>query len=246
MNVRLYVWYGVTALTMATMSTASAMSVKPVVIDLFATGNNRTGQITVSNDGAKPLPVEIHISKLELSENGDIISTAETGDEFLVFPPQAMVPPGATQVVRVQWVGGADIKQSQSYLFSINQVPVKMPESTSGIQVVFNFTTIVNIAPLTGQSSLSLIGSGVTKDNKGVSHPQIIVKNTGNIHAKLTEATVKLSSNGWTETLSPERLKQVLGVGLVQPGKTRKFILPIDLPVDAATVAAQVDYKPDK
>ena len=136
---------------------ANAMSVSPITLDLSA-GGKSSGQITVINDGAIALPVEIIISRMEMDESGKS-TTKPAGDELLLFPPQALIAPGATQSFRVQWVGDPQIKQSQSYIFSVNQVPVKMPKGTSGVQVVFNFATIVNVAPAIGKSEINLISA---------------------------------------------------------------------------------------
>lgn len=228
----------------ASYTAVKAMSVKPIVLEMSAAGNSNRAQLSVLNDASKPLPVEIIISQIELDENGGIVSKP-AGDEFLIFPPQALIPAGATQSFRVQWVGD-QIEKSQSYVFSVNQVPVKMPEGTSGVQIVFNFATIVNVAPQGGQSSIDLIEAGVGEDDKGKTRPTVTVKNSGNSHAKLTDATIKLSSGSWSQTLAPEQLRQTMGVGLVQPGKTRRFLLPVDLPDGVKQISASIDYKPGK
>ena len=223
---------------------AHAMSVTPIVLDMTTTPG-KAQQITVVNDAAKPLPVEIVVSRIELDEKGEM-SAKLAGDDFLVFPPQALVPAGATQNFRIQWVGDPQIPASQSYVFSVNQVPVKMPEGKSGVQVVFNFATIVNIAPPGGKSAIDLVKAGVDKDDKGKPRPAVTVKNPGNSYAKLTDATIKLSGGSWSETLTPERLRQSMGVGLVQPGKTRRFLLPVDMPAGVTNVTASIDYKPGR
>src|SRR3990172_1011136 len=89
---------------------AAAISVQPALIDM-TTGGNQNRTISVINDGAKPLPVEIVISRMELNENGET-APEPSGDDFLVFPPQALVPPGATQNFRIQWVGDPQLRQS--------------------------------------------------------------------------------------------------------------------------------------
>ena len=233
------------AISLAVVNTrANAMSVSPATLDISTTANN-TGQIRVVNDGATPLPVEIIISRIELNETGEM-TTKPAGDEFLVFPPQALLAPGATQNFRVQWVGDPQIQLSQSYVFSVNQVPVRMPEAKSGVQVVFNFATIVNVAPTGGRSALDLVSAGIGKDDEGRPHPTLTVKNPGNAHAKLTDATIRVSGGTWSQTLRPEQLRQAMGLGLVQPGKTRRFLLPLDLPAGVNQVTASIDYKPAK
>jgi fimbrial chaperone protein len=223
---------------------ANAMSVSPIVIDMNSSGN-KASQVSVVNDSAKALPVEIVISSMELDEKGEM-NTKPAGDEFLVFPPQAMVAPGSTQVFRIQWAGDPAIKASKSYVFSVNQVPVKMPEGKSGVQVVFNFGCIVNVAPQQGTSTIEILKTGLDKDDKGKQRPAVTVKNSGNIHAKLTDATIKLSSGSWSQILTPEALRQLVGLGLVQPGKARRFVLPVDLPTDAKNVTINLEYKQPK
>ena len=73
-----------------------------------------------------------------------------------MFPPQAVVPAGGTQTFRIQWVGEPNIQKSQSYMFSVNQLPVKRKSQDSGVQVVFNFGVIVSVAPPGAQSGMSL------------------------------------------------------------------------------------------
>lgn len=224
---------------------ANAMSVSPLVLDLTTSGGKNAGQISVINDAAKPLPVEIVVLRLEMDEKGEM-TTKPAGDDFLVIPQQTLIAPGATQSFRLQFVGDPQIKTSQSYVFSVNQVPVKMPAGKNGVQVVFNFATIVNIAPSAGKSEINLVKAGIGKDEKGKLRPELTVRNPGNIHAKLTDATIKLSGGAWSQTLAPEQLRQVLGIALVQPGKTRRFILPVDMPDGVSQVTASIEYKPGK
>jgi fimbrial chaperone protein len=224
---------------------ALSMSVTPVVADISTTGNSNRTQITVANESASVLPIDIIVSRVELNENGEI-TTTPAGDEFLIVPPQALVPAGATQNFRVQWVGDPQIKTSQSYIFSVNQVPVKMPKGESGVQVVLNFATIINVAPPGGQASVNLVGASIGKDDKGKPRPALTVKNLGNAHAKLTDATITLSGGDWSQTLTPSQLRLLIGVGLLQPGKTRKFLLPVDLPAKVTQITANIDYKPRK
>jgi P pilus assembly chaperone PapD len=221
---------------------AGAMSVSPNTLDISASANS-TGQLRVVNDGAVALPIEIVVSRIELNEAGEATSRP-AGDEFLIFPPQALLAPGAAQSFRIQWVGDPQIAQSRSYVFSVNQVPVKMPKGKSGMQVVFNFTALVNVAPASGRAGIDLVSTGIGKDEKGKPRPALTVKNPGNIHARLTDATISLSAGSWSQTLRPEQLRQTIGFGLVQPGKTRRFLLPLDLPAGLGPISARVDYKP--
>lgn len=223
---------------------ASATSVSPIQLEMSSAGPASRTQVTISNTGDKALALDTSVQRMELGENGEQ-KLSRAGDEFLIFPPQAMVPPGSTQVFRVQWVGEPRLEASQSFLLSIAQIPVKLPKTQNTVQVVMSFGVLVNVAPPQGVPELKLVGTGIDVD-KGKHHPTIAVENSSKVHALLQHATIRLSSGSWSETLSPADIGQKVGTGLVQPGKRRKFVLPIELPAGVKTVQASIDFRPKR
>jgi fimbrial chaperone protein len=224
------------------VTAARAVSVNPLVLELESAGTKKAATFQVTNDGATTLPVQLKISRLELDEQGGQKSTPAP-DAFTVLPPLATVKPGQSQKFRIQWKG-AEITESQTYIVSVSQVPVKFPAAQSGMQLVVNFGIIVNVAPLNSSAALNVVATGFTKDETGVTRPQLTVHNTGKRHASLSDATITLSQGKATKTLTPANLRQLIGAGLVQPGKKRRFILGVTLPVQPGPLAARVDYQP--
>jgi len=141
---------------LAGLSPAHALNVQPLALDMVAIGANSRGTIQIVNDSAKPLPVDVSFKKLDIGPDGKT-TELPAKDEFLIFPPQAVVPPGATQSFRIQWAGAPDIKKSETYMVSVNQLPIKMKPGESGVQMVFTFGVIVNVAPVGGQSALKVL-----------------------------------------------------------------------------------------
>jgi P pilus assembly chaperone PapD len=158
-----------------------------------------------------------------------------------------MIAPCSSQVFRLQWVGEPVIAKSESYLMSVNQVPVKMPAGKSAVQIVMSFGVIINVAPPQGSPSLAVVSTGVEADKKsGKRYPTITVENPTNIHALLPQSTIELSAGGWSHTMSATELSEKVGIGLVQPGKKRRFVLPVDLPAGISSVQASLDFKPKR
>jgi fimbrial chaperone protein len=222
---------------------AEAMSVSPLVLEMEASGNRNHAEITLTNDGVKPFPAQVEISDVEISQDGEFAATKAAKAEFLVIPPQALVPPGTTQSFRIQWLGDPNISSSRSYLASIKQVPVKLAKDKSGMQVTVSFTCLVNVAPRQGNASIELQKVETVDDGKGGFKPRLTLKNSGNIHARLADATVQLSGDGWSQTFTPDDLRQNLGVGLLQPGKTRRFVLRTILPPHIRNLTGTINYK---
>ncbi len=144
---------------------ACALNVQPLALDMVAIGSNSRGTIQIVNDSAKPLPVDVTFKKLDIGPDGKT-TELPAKDEFLIFPPQAVVPPGATQSFRIQWVGAPDMKKSETYMVYVNQLPVKMKAGESGVQMVFSFGVIVSVAPAGAQSALKVVKAEGASDDK--------------------------------------------------------------------------------
>jgi fimbrial chaperone protein len=222
-----------------TLSSASAMTVAPMQLEMVSVGSRSHAQISVVNNSDKPLPVEAVIERLSLDEIGRQTTTPSDG-EFLVMPPQALIRPGATQNFRVQWLGEPLLDQSQSFLFFVNQIPVKLPKTATGVQVVMSMGVMVNVAPPEGDPAMQILSTGIIKDKSGNRYPTITVLNTSNVHALLPQAAIQLSAGSWDQTLPPQSVSDGIGIGLVQPGKRRKFKLPVALPPSVTKVNASL------
>jgi fimbrial chaperone protein len=229
-------------LTLMTGTPAQAFSVQPLAVEMVSMGANSRATLQVENDAAQPAPVEIVVKKLEIGVDGKNTETA-AGDEFLVFPPQAVVPPGATQSFRLQWVGAPDIKKSQGYMVYVNQLPVKKKANDTGVQMMLNFGVLVNVAPAGSQSGLKLVSAEAASDGK--KHGAMVtVENPGAMYSYFSDAKLTLESGSWRKVLNPSELRQLIGYGIVQPGKRRRILVPADLPAGAGKIEASIDYKP--
>ena len=161
----------------------------------------------------------------------------------MVFPPQAVIPPGGTQSFRVQWVGAPDIKKSQGFMAYVNQLPVKMKAGDSGVQMVFSFGVLVNVAPAGAQSGLKLVSAEAASEGKKHG-AAVTVENPSAMYSYFGDARLTLESGSWRKVLSPGELRQLVGYSVVQPGKTRRILVPADVPAGSGKINATIEYKP--
>lgn len=228
--------------------TATAMTVQPVVIDLQTSGRGMTQVITVTNSFAQPLAVELRTEDLIIDENGAHGSGKETGD-LLVFPPQAMIQPGQTQSFRVQYVGEPDMARSKHYYVTVAQLPVKLPEGASSIQVLYNFQVLVSVSPAGGKPELSIAQASIGRDESGRNVPILMVANKSNTHGFLSKGRLRIvqkDSAGkeiFRQALTGPELEQSIGFGLIGAGQQRRVQLPIALP--SAEGSLQVEFTPE-
>jgi len=125
----------------------------------------------------------------------------------------------------------------------VNQIPVKMKAGDSGVQIVLDFGVILNVAPAGVQSALKVVSAEAANDGKknGV---LVTVQNPGEMYSYFSDAKLTLESGSWRKVFGPGQLKQLIGYAVVQPGKTRRILVPTDVPAGAGKVNAVIDYKP--
>lgn len=227
-----------------------AMRVSPMIVEMTTTGSDAVARIEVQNLNAGRLPFETRITRLTFDENG-VPSETPADADFVVFPPQGMLPQGARQVIRLQWVGGADIPTSQAYYLSVNQLPIPTDPTAGGqsaqVQVVYHMKALVVVAPPNAQPNVSATsvkpidyqppaakaGDPLPPKVPGV---EIVMKNSGRRHAMMSALKWVLDGKGADGKplrilISQEDLNRGIGSGYVPGGGgTRVFRFGIAKP----------------
>ena len=222
---------------------AHAMTVQPVVIDLSTAGRSMSQTITVENTFATPLPVELSIQELELTAEG-VKQTGKDPGDLLVFPPQTIIAPGQTQTFRVQYVGDPALAKSKHYYVTVAQLPIKLPEGQSAIQILYNFQVLISVAPQGAKPKLVVQGGEVTVGKDGKPYPVITMTNASPAHGYLSNGRLHVTEKDksgaqiFSKTLSGAEIQQTMGFGLIGGGQTRRVTVPLALPSADGTVEA--------
>jgi len=222
---------------------ASAMTVQPVVIDLQTAGRDMSAVVTVENTFATPLPVELSVQELELTPEG-VKQTGRDPGDLLVFPPQAIIEPGQTQTFRVQYVGDPALAKSKHYYVTVAQMPVKLPEGQSAIQILYNFQVLISIKPAGIKPKIFVQGASIGRTEEGKPVPVLSVTNESPAHGYLANGSLRIvekDASGkqvFSKTYSGAEIQQTMGFGLIGGGQTRNVTVPVELPAVDGTVEA--------
>lgn len=224
--------------------TSYAMGVTPVTLVLESSGRRASGQINVSNNDPRSLPVEITVARLEINSSG-VVSRTPAPDQFVIFPPQAALGPRSSQVFRIQYAGNQPLRQSEAYEISVDQVPVGIKQDAGGAQVeiVYSIGTVVVVAPTGSSARVSIAESNLLVDRIDGAHASVMFQNDGNRHAFLSEgrlSVVARDSDGkvvWQRNLNSEQIRQEIGIGYIPPNGSRLIDLPFHLPEKSKSVA---------
>lgn len=222
---------------------ASAFSVQPLMVELEP---GRSASIRIENTRSEPLTIEVTITRRSVSEDGTQ-TRIPADDDFVVLPPQLVIAPGRVQVVRLQWVGEQAADQSLSYYANLREVPIALaPSEGAQVQVAFAFDIAVQVVPRSTRPNLNLVSAELARNAAGAPVMRLLIENTGTRYAYLQHASYELevlNSAGAViarPNFPQDRLIEVLGVTLLEPGKRRIAELPLADAPAAASVRGRV------
>ncbi len=238
------------AVTLLLAGAVAAMTVQPVAVDLRMAGREASAPIRVENNGPNPLPVEVRIVETDFTPDSVRASDRAT-DDIIAFPPQAIIPPGGTQVFRLQYVGDPDGESSRHYYAEVAQQPVELPEGQSAIQILYNFQVMVNVASIiAGDPQLSLVGSEIATNAEGKPVVAFTMQNTGRNYGYLSQGSLSIRHTNaageetMQRTLAANDIQQNIGYGLIGPEMSRRFVTAIEL--ESADGQLEVSYSPGR
>lgn len=195
-----------------------------------------------------------------ISEDGKL-SLEPADDEFLVFPPQVVLEPESQQVFRIQYVGGP-LAQSEVFYASVSQIPVQLDLTESRIQVLMRFNVLVNVVPRNSaaQPTVSWVRPTVRETggssselpdgprDEVVSTPglEVRIENTGTKYfaagrTAWTLSGIEESGSSYSQEFTQAQIAEMVGMGVVAPGRARVFFVPMDRSFREGTVNIELN-----
>lgn len=221
------------------MSNVFGFSVNPLFLDMQPNGSKARGTITVSSSSPKPMPLNVSVSELTLDINGKPRAVVNNND-FLIFPPRAVLKPYGKQTFRVQWRGRPNLQQGKTYEIIVGQVlakdkRTKKPNEGVSLSVQFAvaFSSIVNMRAAVGIPQPMVKASRLSRNRLGRTMLDTTISNGSNQNFLMVQADSTVTTYGvnnqrlWSYTYSPDEMMRNFGLGVVQPGKTRRMKIPL-------------------
>jgi fimbrial chaperone protein len=209
-----------------------SLLVRPILIDMKASGSGTNSSFEVINDRNRSIAVEVAVQTLNIPERGETSLTPNDGAEFQIFPPIASIPAGKKQVFRVKWIGAPDLQQSKLYTFLTAELPVKREASESGstVQIVYAINSVVAVAPTNRKPNIVIekIDRVTSKDGKpGI---EILFNNDSVAHGYVGNTEIELSVPGsdWKATVNNPKSGKAFGLGLIPANAKRFMFVPLE------------------
>ncbi len=208
-----------------------AFRLVPITMTLNPSGRGANGVFRVENESNEKVAVQISMAKRSMDQDGKETLTPAT-DDFVVFPPQIALDAKQSQVVRVRWVGNANLEQEGAYRVIAEQLPVNLSKGEirkAKINLVVRYLGTVYITPKKVRPELVLDSVSAVKGDNGARRLMITFHNRGTAHALLGELKLHVTSSDKTGqdskiTLTPDQLKGVAGENVLC-GHKRTFLV---------------------
>lgn len=202
--------------------------VQPLVHELGVAGPPASTRILVTNPSDRTLPIEVAVSRLVFDDSGQQ-SQAPAEEDFLVFPPAALIPPGGRQMIRVQWLGDPGIQTSQSYYATLSQVPVDLPEDeASGLRFLLAFNVVLHVSPQGAEPRISVLDTRIEQHQDAA--PVLVARlaNRGRRYGFIGQHVISLASGPRRLVLRPDDIRERKLDVFLPPGVTRTIRIPLD------------------
>ncbi len=205
-------WIGLVALSPA----AWAYTLEPIVTVIELPSGSSGKTIIIRNPRDFPLAATFEIVERTVHDDGTETQTP-ADDVFLIFPPQAVVPAGKTQALRVQWVG-PNVSTSRSFTLYGVEAPVSLSgDDGSAIHTILKMGATVHVTQ-TGLRPEPVLTASQTTEG-GV---QVQIANEGSRFVYIDDLALAFAN----KTIAGRDLGNVALRTLIPPGATRTFVVP--------------------
>ncbi len=209
-----------TIFLLLTTFSANALQMNPLSLTLKPSGGGAKQSVTVSNTANEPIAVQFSVMTRQQVNNKEIRKPAD--NDFMIYPPQMIIPPRSTQKVRVEWLGSGQLPREKAYRLIAEQVYVSLDkEKQTGVKMLMTLVGALYVQPNGMKSDLK-----VTTVKRHGNQLAVTVANSGNRHRLMKYATLNLRNGGQTLSLKG---KQLIGLdgNNVLGGATKRFMVPL-------------------
>ena len=118
----------------ANLAQAASISVSPIRVDVPAPASSAS--VTLRNDAALPVNIQIRIFKWKLEKGDDFYEETEA---VVATPPVATIPPGGSALVRIVRTGNGPVVGEEPYRLIVDEIPDANRVRNVGVNVALRY-----------------------------------------------------------------------------------------------------------
>lgn len=233
---------------------SAAYQFEPIARVFSPAGSDSTQSFTLTNDGAERIALTISFETLERDE-AYVETNRDADDEFLAYPAQIILAPGAKQKVRVSWLGTPKPERELTYRIVVEQVPIEVldpsvaPETPAvgQMKVLLNYRGTLFIRPRNAAPAITLKAAEVFRAADGARVLAVTLRNAGLAVGTVQACTLRLTpkEGGSAVELTEAELASLHNTRVLAAA-TRRYLVawPAQLAIGPLTVVGRCTFTP--
>ena len=198
----------------------SALQMNPLSVVVKPTGGGTKQTFKVTNESSKPIAVQFSVTTRQQLNNKEIRKPADS--DFMIYPPQTIIPAKSTQKVRIQWLGKKPVTKELAYRLIAEQVYVSLEKKKqTGINMLMTLVGALYVQPNKTKSNVQVRAVQRVGNKLAVT-----LTNSGTRHQLMRYATLTLRNGGKVITVKGRNLIGLEGNNVLA-GATKRFYIPL-------------------
>ena len=199
---------------------AYALQMTPLSIVLKPSGGGTKQSVRITNESNKPIAVQFSVTTRQMINNKEVRKPADK--DFMIYPPQTIIPAKTTQKVRVEWLGAGNMPKEQAYRLIAEQVDVSLDDKKqTGITMLMTLVHGLYVQPNGTKSNVQI--TAVKRQGNKLT---ITLTNSGTRHQILNYATLVLKNGGKILSLKGKSIQGLEGNNVLA-GATHQYSIPL-------------------
>lgn len=224
---------------------ANAYDVRPIVIQLSPEGAGSTQSVIISNSHDEPIAIEVRAYHRVQKPDGTEDREPED-DDIIITPPQLVIAPGASQAVRVRWVGDPNPPRELAFRLITDQLPINLTtqsrdDFTANVSVNYRYEAALYVTPRNARPEARIDRASPVTGADGAQMLELDIVSEGTRRASLDKPKVVLTplGGGSSVILEGEAVAE-LNQLVTLAGSRRTVRIPWPPNVDVGPVQAEL------
>lgn len=227
---------------------ASAYDVRPIVIQLSPSGPGASDTVVITNSHDEPIAIEVRAYRRSQNPDGTDERTPEDTD-IIITPPQMVIAPGASQSVRLRWIGDSAPDRELAFRVVTEQLPIALGPRQTGdavanLSLAYRYEAALYVVPPGSAPAARITRAAPVEADDGTRWIELDIASEGTRRAILDQPSLSLTpQSGEPVVLGGEAAEPLAGLNILSGGyRTVRLPWPDGLPFGPVEAELRTGY----
>lgn len=227
---------------------ASAYDLQPIVIQLAPSGAGSSGTVVITNSHDEPIAIEVRAYRRSQNPDGTDERTPEN-ENIIITPPQMVVAPGASQAVRLRWIGDSNPERELAFRIVTEQLPIALGprqtgEAMANLSLAYRYEAALYVVSPGATPAARITRAAPIEAEDGTRWIELDIASEGTRRAILDQPSLVIApQSGEPTILDGDVVASLVGLNILSGGyRTVRLPWPAALPFGPIEAELRTDY----